>query len=80
MASYTYIVPTEPIELAMYDFIIGPIRDKDHTEGNLFLKRLLTGSQLLWEADQLRIDSIKDLWSVTQCPDEYLKYLKNIVG
>lgn len=70
----------EELQLDMYDFLIEPIRHKDLNEGFLFVKRLLEGAQAIWSADQARIFAIKDLWSVTQCPDAFLKYLKRIVG
>lgn len=70
----------EELQLDMYNFLIEPIRQKDLNEGALFVQRLLTGSQTLWRADQSRIFSIKDLWSVTDCPDDFLQYLKRIVG
>jgi len=71
---------TEDLPLKMYDFLIMPIRMKDMQEGNLFVKRFLEGPQTLWEQTQRSIFAIKDLWSITECPDDYLKYLKNIVG
>jgi len=78
-----YVEPpesAEELQLEMYDFIIWPIREKDQIEGKLFLKRFLEGPQQEWRDTQARIFAIKDLWSVTKCPDEFLKYLKNIVG
>ena len=64
----------------IYDFIIYPIRLRDQREGKLFLERFLTGPQAVWEATKGKIQDIKTLWSVTDCPDAQLQYLKNIVG
>lgn len=66
--------------LRIYDFLIKPLRERDVAEGNEFLWRYLIGPQSVWETIQEKIEAIKDLWSVTACPDEYLQYLKNIVG
>ncbi|KKM81513.1 hypothetical protein LCGC14_1329050 [marine sediment metagenome] len=64
----------------IYDFIIYPIRLRDQREGKLFLERFLTGPQAIWEATRDKIQDIKTLWSVTDCPDAQLQYLKHIVG
>jgi len=76
--------PTEPEEvlsLDMYRFLLDPIRQADATrEGTLFVKRYLQGPQLLWQQTMSKIFALKNLMSVTKCPDELLKYLKNIVG
>ncbi len=65
---------------SIYDFIILPLRLKDQQEGKLFLERFLAGPQEIWEATRARIQDIKKLWSVSDCPDEQLQFLKNIVG
>jgi phage tail-like protein len=70
----------EVLPLRMYDFLIEPIRLKDKHEGNLFVERFLEGGQSIWELTQASIFALKKLWSVTECPDIYLQYLKNIVG
>lgn len=77
-----YPVPTdnEVINLDMYDFLINPIRDKDISEGDLFLKRFLIGFQNVWVAINRKVYGLKDLWSVLNCQNQYLQYLKNIVG
>lgn len=64
----------------MYDFVIAPIREADQREGNQFLERYFYGPQQIWEEIDQSIKDIPKLWSVTECPDEYLKYLKWIVG
>jgi len=68
------------MKLSIYDLIIKPIRDQDRQEGLLFLQRLLQGAQEVWQDITSKIDSIKDLWSVDDCPDGFLQYLKWIVG
>jgi len=79
-----YVEPTAPEEvlpLRMYNFLLYPIRQADSTrEGAYFVKRLFEGPQAVWQKTQEKIFALKDLWSVTKCPDEALKYLKNIVG
>lgn len=64
----------------IFDAIIEPIRDADEREGRDFLYRYFRGPQSVWETTDQKIKDIPDLWSVTDCPDEYLKYLKWIVG
>lgn len=67
-------------DLDMYRFLIKPIREEDQRTGNLFVKRFLMGGQEVWKTTEQNTEAIKDLWSITDCPDEYLQYLKNIVG
>lgn len=64
----------------IYDFIIEPIRTMDQREGEMFLQRFLNGPQQVWVALDQIITTIPKLWSVTECPDQFLKYLKWIVG
>jgi photosystem II stability/assembly factor-like uncharacterized protein len=72
---------SETLSLKMYNFLLYAIRQSDSTrEGAYFVKRLFQGPQDVWQTIQEKIFSIKDLWSITRCPDEALKYLKNIVG
>jgi photosystem II stability/assembly factor-like uncharacterized protein len=72
---------SETLSLKMYNFLLYTIRQSDSTrEGAYFVKRLFQGPQDVWQTIQEKIFSIKDLWSITRCPDEALKYLKNIVG
>jgi photosystem II stability/assembly factor-like uncharacterized protein len=72
---------SETLSLKMYNFLLYPIRQSDSSmEGKYFVKRLFQGPQNVWQTIHDKIFSIKDLWSVTRCPDEALKYLKNIVG
>lgn len=74
----------EILPLRIYDFLIKPIREQDTTEGkdggNLFVKRYLEGPQQIWETIQTRLFEVKDLWDLERIEDEYLTYLKNIVG
>ena len=72
--------PYEELNLDMYEFIIQEIRSRDAKEGFLFLKRFLAGPQTMWGQAQEKIFDLKNLWSVTDCPDELLGYLKQIVG
>jgi len=69
----------ELLPLDMYRFILGPIRREDSKE-TLFLKRYMEGPQQVWQDIQFKIFSIKDLWDITTIPDEFLVYLKDIVG
>lgn len=64
----------------MYDFLIRPIRLRDQQEGKLFLERFLAGPQEVWDSIKSNIQDVKKLWSVTDCPDAQLQFLKNIVG
>jgi len=64
----------------IYDFFIEPIRREDQRKGHQFLQRYLRGHQHVWETLHEKIHSVTDLWSVEDCPDEQLKYLKWIVG
>ena len=68
------------LDAKMFDFLIRAIRTQDELEGHGFLEKFLDGSQSVWETIQGKIFSLKKLWSVTECPDEYLTYLKRIVG
>ena len=70
----------DELNLNIFDFLIHPIRDKDKDEGADFVRRFLEGPQTEWERTLATIESIKNLWSVTDCPDEFLQYLKRIVG
>jgi len=73
--------PEEVLPLDMYRFLLEPIRQEDaKREGAFFVKRYLQGPQAIWLQTQESIFNIKKLWSITECPDEFLKYLKNIVG
>lgn len=63
-----------------YDFLIEPLRDEDRKRGAQFLERYFDGIQSVWGSINSKIFSIPDLWSVVNCPDEFLQYLKLIVG
>jgi hypothetical protein len=79
-----YIEPEstpETLSLKMYNFLLYSIRQADSTrEGAFFVKRLFEGPQAVWQKTHDKIFSIKNLWSITKCPDEALKFLKWIVG
>ncbi len=72
--------PEEVLAQRIYLFLIETIRIEDAQNGDLFLKRFLEGPQRVWEINQSKIFAIKDLWSVTDVPDEFLQFMKNIVG
>jgi len=72
-------VEDEALDLDIYRFILNGIRIEDQKDV-LFLRRYLQGPQQVWNRIQEIIFSIKNLWSTVDCPDEYLQYLKNIVG
>jgi len=72
--------PEEALTLRIYLFFIETIRIEDTNNGNLFLKRFLEGPQEVWDRNQAKIFALKDLWSVTDIPDDLLKFMKNIVG
>jgi hypothetical protein len=75
------ISPEEVLPLDMYRFLLEPIRQADNTrEGALFVKRFLQGPQELWKQTIAKTFELKKLHSVTDCPDQYLKYLKQHVG
>lgn len=80
MLGFVEVTAEEQLTLQMYNFLLRPIRHADEQQGNLFLKRYFDGPQAVWETTQSTIFALKDLWSVTDCPDELLQYLKNIVG
>lgn len=69
---------TTPIQI--YDAIIESIRESDRKEGNEFLLRYMDGFQSVWDAIDTDIKSLPTIWSIEDCPDYLLKYLKNIVG
>jgi len=79
-----YIEPEstpETLSLKMYNFLLYSIRQADSTrEGAFFVKRLFEGPQAVWQKTHDKIFSIKNLWSITKCQDEALKFLKWIVG
>jgi phage tail-like protein len=72
--------PEEILALRMYLFLTESIRREDLNEGNSFLEQFLQGPQDVWETIHDKIFDVKDLWSITDIPDEYLQYKKLIVG
>lgn len=64
----------------IYNFIIEPIRSADQRDGHQFLERWLQGPQEIWERIDASLHLIPSIWSVEDCPDRLLKYLKWIVG
>lgn len=72
--------PEEALSLRIYLFLIQTLRIEDAQNGQLFVKRFLEGPQAIWALNQSKIFAIKNLWSITEIPDDFLTYLKNIVG
>lgn len=68
-------VPTQ-----IYNFLIEEIRKLDQQEGYRFVERYLIGPQTIWETNSEILQTIPNIWSITECPDRILQYLKNIVG
>lgn len=80
MLGYTATEATdETLGLEIYKFIFRSIRREDE-QGNLFLKRFLEGPQQIWEDIQLKILELQTLWDVTTVDENWLPYLKPIVG
>jgi hypothetical protein len=80
MLGFVVVEAEEVLPLRAYDFILRPIRHADEQEGNFFVRRLFDAAQSAWETTQSKIFAVKDLWSFTDIPDEFLPYLKDIVG
>lgn len=69
------------LTLKMYNFLIMGLRDADQTdEGARFIERFVEGPQVIWDSIVKTIFDIPKLWSVSDCPDELLQFLKRIVG
>jgi len=69
----------ETFGLEIYKFIIKEIRNKDVEKG-LFLKRYLEGPQQVWNSIQLKALDLKTLWDATAIHEDWLPFLKPIVG
>ncbi len=80
MLGFEQVPLVEVLPLRAFDFLTQVIRDADKSDGNLFLERYYDGIQEAWEDIQTKIFAIKDLSSVTDISDEFLQFLKNIVG
>lgn len=70
----------EPLSLRIYPFLIEGIREEDQNNGGRFVERFLEGPQAQWDVMDRRAKDIPKLWSVTEIEDQYLIYLKWIVG
>lgn len=70
----------DALSLRIYPFLIEVIREEDQNSGNRFVERFLEGPQAMWDSIDARIKAIPTLWSVTDIEDQYLIYLKWIVG
>lgn len=66
--------------LEIYSFIDKSIRDLDSAEGKFLLRRYLVGAQVEWEETQGKIKDLRTLRSVSECPDDLLKFLKLTLG
>lgn len=80
MLGFVEVSAAEVLTLDMYRFLHQQIRTIDEKDGNLFVRRLFDGAQDVWEITQGNIFDIKKLWSITEIPDDFLQFLKNIVG
>lgn len=80
MLGFIDITVAETLTLDMYRFLHQQIRTTDEKEGDLFVRRLFDGPQDAWKVTQGHIFDIKTLSSVTEIADEFLQFLKNIVG
>jgi len=72
-------VSNESYNLDMYNFILQSIREEDK-KYTLFLKRYLQGPQSVWETIQSKIFKLKNLWDITKVDEEWLPFLRPIVG
>jgi hypothetical protein len=70
---------TKKLDLEMYRFLTNNIRLEDSKTG-FFLKRYIDGFQQTWETTNNHIYSLKTLWDYLNIEDDFLPYLKNIVG
>lgn len=80
MLGFIEVSAAEILTLDMYRFLHQQIRTVDEKEGDLFVRRLFDGSQDVWRTTQVKIFDIKKLWSITEIPDAFLQFLKDIVG
>lgn len=80
MLGFVEISAAETLTLDMYSFLHEQIRIADEKDGDLFVRRLFDGPQDVWKITQGHIFDIKNLWSITEIPDEFLQFLKSIVG
>lgn len=66
--------------LQIYRFLIKAIRDADQRDGAQFVERYLKGPQAVWDQTRAKILDVQDLWDVEAIPDQFLPFLKSIVG
>lgn len=64
----------------LYRALIRPIREADQREGNQFLQRYYIGIHEMYELIADMIASVWDVHDPSTCPEDLLKYLKDIVG
>lgn len=65
---------------SLYNSLVKIIREKDRTEGGLWLQRFLERPQWWFDSVRTKIDSLHTLIDPDACPDGYLDYLLAIVG
>jgi len=80
MIGYVPVDIQQELSLSIYKFIIQIIRTEDQNNGNKLLERLLNGCQQRWQSTDANIKNLTSLWSISDIDNEYLKYLKWIVG
>ena len=80
MLGFIEVTAAEVLTLDMYRFLHQQIRTSDQNDGDLFVRRLFDGSQSVWDITQGKIFDLKTLWSITEIDDDFLQFLKNIVG
>ena len=81
MIGFTPIPDIEAaLSLKIYPFLIEIIREQDQSIGSRFVERFLEGPQNVWDIIHNKIIGIPILWNVAEIPDEFLKFLKRIVG
>lgn len=71
---------SDSFPLEIYSFIDQSIRDLDSAEGRFLLRRYLVGAQAEWEETNAKIGSLRTLRSVSDCPDDLLRFLKLTLG
>jgi P2-related tail formation protein len=74
------------LQSRIYMFLLDSIRTEDLNRGDLFLKRFLegengdSGPQAIWNTQHTTIRAMPGLWNVNDVSDEFLPFLRRIVG
>lgn len=74
------LLDEESLSLRIYLFVLEQIRIEDQLHGHQFLERYLIGPQVEWARVRESIRNLPSLSSVSKVDDEFLQYLKWIVG